>query len=566
MSFGGGYHQSTGGMNVGSDVASIAHQRSRVKAGAGPAGVAVGIDFPLVCEICLGDNPYVRMIKMPNGAQCKISERPYTMFKWRAGRGGRYKTTIICYEVAKAKNVCQACLSDMEYGLPVAVRDKVLAQALKDGGEGATEALAIPESQVGQAYYFNQIAAQQSQDAATGRLVPYGQLDAGSSAYGRAASNKLLKLARRIHNQPYGGGGPGGAGGGGGPSRLGGSAAGRSARGGTAFRNLPKMCSFWVAGTCMRVGLGSCPFRPCCGVFKFPELAGSNRDLNAKLIAALNKDGPAAVMKNMSADDRAAIKESQKGSKIDSIRARYYGVDDALATKYMGRLTDGSGKRGGRGGGKLEPPADDTVTTLWVGGVVEHLGERDLRAAFQAHGEIVGVRVVRASSCALVEFATHASAAAAIGAMRADCNVRGAALSLNWAKRRAPDGGGAGRGSGGAPGGARAVVPASSLPIPGAPAAVRPSVNAAFLAGVANAAALPAPGAATSATPPPAATSVPTVALPPSAAAAASAPAVAAAPAPAAAVRPPVRRATRPQMPSAIPLRYPSQNPNFGRR
>ncbi len=56
-----------------------------------------------------------------------------------------------------------------------------------------------------------------------------------------------------------------------------------------------------------------------------------------------------------------AVLESQKGSKIDSIRARYYGVDDALATKYMGRLTDGSGKRGGRGGGKLEPPADEAT-------------------------------------------------------------------------------------------------------------------------------------------------------------------------------------------------------------
>ena len=33
----------------------------------------------------------------------------------------RYKKTVICQEVAKAKNVCQVCLLDLEYGLPVQV-------------------------------------------------------------------------------------------------------------------------------------------------------------------------------------------------------------------------------------------------------------------------------------------------------------------------------------------------------------------------------------------------------------------------------------------------------------
>ena len=40
-----------------------------------------------------------------------------------------YKKTIICQEVAKAKNVCQVCLLDLTYGVPVAVRDELLGVA-----------------------------------------------------------------------------------------------------------------------------------------------------------------------------------------------------------------------------------------------------------------------------------------------------------------------------------------------------------------------------------------------------------------------------------------------------
>jgi pre-mRNA-splicing factor RBM22/SLT11 len=45
--------------------------------------------------------------QIPNGGACHISGRPYTVFRWRPGNDARYKKTIICQEVAKAKNVCQ---------------------------------------------------------------------------------------------------------------------------------------------------------------------------------------------------------------------------------------------------------------------------------------------------------------------------------------------------------------------------------------------------------------------------------------------------------------------------
>ena len=83
-------------------------------------------EFPVVCEDCLGPNPYVRMQKMPLGGECAISGRPFTVFRWRPGNEARYKKTVVCKEIAQAKNVCQVCLLDLDYGIPVAARDAAL--------------------------------------------------------------------------------------------------------------------------------------------------------------------------------------------------------------------------------------------------------------------------------------------------------------------------------------------------------------------------------------------------------------------------------------------------------
>ena len=65
-----------------------------------------------------------------------MCERPYTIFKWRPGRGEGYRKTEVCQICARTKNVCQTCILDLQFGLPSQLRDAVLAQS--DDGLAAT--------------------------------------------------------------------------------------------------------------------------------------------------------------------------------------------------------------------------------------------------------------------------------------------------------------------------------------------------------------------------------------------------------------------------------------------
>ena len=72
--------------------------------------------MPILCESCLGDNPYVRMTREPVGGACKICERPFCVFRWKPGPKARYKKTELCGTCARVKNVCQTCIFDLQYG------------------------------------------------------------------------------------------------------------------------------------------------------------------------------------------------------------------------------------------------------------------------------------------------------------------------------------------------------------------------------------------------------------------------------------------------------------------
>nr|SVE88038.1 EOG090X0770 [Daphnia similis] len=166
-------------------------------------------EFPILCPTCLGDNPYVRMMKEKFGSECKICVRPFTTFRWCPGARMRFKKTEICQTCAKLKNVCQTCLLDLEYGLPIQVRDQALN--IKDN---------IAKSDVNKEYFIQNAEKQLS---ATDHGVPGA---AGGPGKSHPPSDLLMKLARTA---PY------------------------------YRRNLPHICSFWVKGECKRGE--ECPYR-----------------------------------------------------------------------------------------------------------------------------------------------------------------------------------------------------------------------------------------------------------------------------------------------------------------
>lgn len=120
----------------------------------------------------------------------------------------RFKKTEVCQTCAKMKNVCQTCMLDLEYGLPVQVRDHALKLAEQ-----------MPTSAVNREYFL------QNQDAELAKRDDNGP----GGALGKMTSQKHELLTKLARTTPY------------------------------YKRNRPHICSFWVKGECKRGE--ECPYR-----------------------------------------------------------------------------------------------------------------------------------------------------------------------------------------------------------------------------------------------------------------------------------------------------------------
>ncbi|KJE90339.1 Rbm22 protein [Capsaspora owczarzaki ATCC 30864] len=334
-------------------------------------------EFPILCQTCLGDNPYLRMTKEQYGNECKICSRPFTIFRWQPGRNMRFKKTEICQTCAKLKNVCQTCILDLEYALPVQVRDQ-LSGVAND----------LPRSDVNRQYHVhnmaNAIANSENPALAspyTGTLpLAHGSLSAeavvipgatgegGSSSSGNSGGDNALAVLSASD-----------------VSKVGPDALSRLARREPYYkRNAAHICTFFVKGECKRGE--TCPYRH-----------------------ELPTDPSSALAKQNIVD-------------------RYYGTNDPVAAKMLGQLVKMP---------KITPPADKSITTLYVGNLDDSISEDDLRDYFYQFGEIRSITISRKAACAFVAFTTRLFAEAAAERSYNKAIIHDRKLKIMWGKSAA---------------------------------------------------------------------------------------------------------------------------------
>lgn len=328
-------------------------------------------EFPLLCETCLGSNPLIRMTRQPYAKACKICERAFTVFRWQPGPKAKYKKTELCKTCAKIKNVCQTCVLDLQYGLPVQVRDQAIAQHKR---------IQLPQSQVGKEFSLEQYE-QQFANAGPGNQITHSALkqlpfiesndsshqqsqqlltssstSAAASQATSAVTSQLQRLARRSAAAPY------------------------------YKRNEAHLCSFFARGEC-------------------------------------NRGDKCIYRHEMPNTDKSLAKQN--------IQDRYAGVNDPVAMKMLAKLkSHPSGEVR-----PLEPPSDPQQTTLWVGALDNpQITQQDVQIAFAPFGPMRQVRFLPDKACAFVEFAERRDAETAARALQSSLVIGGVQCKLNWSK------------------------------------------------------------------------------------------------------------------------------------
>jgi len=122
-----------------------------------------------------------------------------------------------------------------------------------------------------------------------------------------------------------------------------------------------------------------------------------------------------------------------------NIKDRYFGLNDPVAKKIMRGLHDT----------KMPiPPADKSITSLFIGGVTDDaIREKDLISIFSKWGEIKNVKILLKNYCCFVTFVTREGAENAMENLFNKLMIKGQKYKLMWGrvqneKRKEEDEGG----------------------------------------------------------------------------------------------------------------------------
>ncbi len=359
--------------------------------------------FPILCEKCLGNSPYLRMIKNNFQNECKICKRPFTVFTWKPDANSRNKKTEICPTCAKLKNVCQTCLFDLQFGLPVELRDKFLKKKIE-----------IPKEQANLDYFISK-ATETFENLNLPCYKP--------EAYKLSTESDIIKNIIEKKNN---------------------SKDNKDNNKKIIKRNQRYICTFFLRGECNRGDL--CPYR-----HEIPEI-GSDEELIDKINGDEDKNKNENKNKNDDdnindkddkdtkdnksdddnddEDEENNKKEKEKNKKqgvLENIKARYMGIDDPVARKIIKNYSDKN---------PPEPPKDKNIKTIVIHEVLdESIKEKDVVNVFAKYGELKQVKLmISKGNCIYVTFGSRKNCEKCINELFNKCYINDEKYRLTWAK------------------------------------------------------------------------------------------------------------------------------------
>ena len=340
--------------------------------------------FPILCEKCLGNSPVLRMIKNNFQNECKICKRPFTVFTWKPDTNSRNKKTEICPTCAKLKNVCQTCLFDLQFGLPVELRDKFLKKKIE-----------IPKEQANLDYFISK-ATENFENLE----LPYYKPDVYKISPELSAIKNIIDIKNKENNNND------------------------KNNKKIIKRNQRYICTFFLRGECNRGDL--CPYR-----HEIIEQSDNDENeidkINGEEHNEKEKEKEELDEKEKAKDEKDKDKKPKKQGVLENIKARYMGIDDPVARRIIKNYSDKS---------PPEPPKDQSIKTIVINEVLdESLKEKDIINIFAKYGELKQVKLmINKGNCIYVTFGSRKNCEKCINDLFNKCYIKDEKYRLTWAK------------------------------------------------------------------------------------------------------------------------------------